>query len=920
MSNLRDRRNASLLNRAMRRLARRGKYPRFSAVFDMLAALAGRSAEGSTLDPVRFVRGEHFPLDDFNKNLEDIAQEFQILFDESVFRASKIVESQVIVEEFVGEIRRQLRKIRENTQRELLLAASNFLDAIVIKFVNRDLIDQDITTVDIDTNSGLVTLPKRAGARRVIPPVIPASPLELESPDDDVRVILGSEFSSIFTDALANWQVLTMSNNIRVRFSLGGPLKIGRIQVATPDDQARLEVRISPDGLNFIRVGEAQNIEGGLADYLFESQDVRFIEFVMTKTVAPESNGNVFTIDTFSFFTVGYQTSAILQTTALATETGSNIKRATIDLDADIPAQTSVELEVAGGITDFRKVENRIISFTDSKKNSVQRRADSANILLRSFSTILGSRGFTTGASPNSGLNINDVWGVAEATFFGTTAIPTNIDSRYTKLYRENNWGVEAKVTNETRTATSHMSLGFGERADMYIQISDDLYENGAALGTTIDVANDIANGDNMPLSGSEDARIIKATGTFNHGRFPRPSVGPFPEFSVIIHVEQNGPDKIVYTEDNIAGTPLYVADYQSLQIEGIGDVAILAFDPVSLSRRIDLDPTVDITPGTYTVKLTHRDLPITAINGRTIVFGVTLREFEKVTLTYNTPIDGVNNVLVASSVVVRSGRDSSVVGTAGLDYRIIGNSIEMMTTTSLPTDGQGAASSARVPVDVTFDYISKKPNFFSYWTYVVVPEGVSKIIKITPIVLERDEKVIWTDPSGKAVDMEGLNTLVLASGIHRFSVIGIRGLTDDNALDPASALFKLVNLAGVDSGFVFDPNAQYIERLTGYIEPMNITNRFFLERGAKKNNVTQFAWEDGHVMAVLKLDGPSDTVTIEPGNNIAIDGADYRLEYRYYESNGVDSMKIRATLRRDPSTDPSKTPVIRGMTVRFTE
>lgn len=917
MSNLRDRRNAHLLNRALARLAKRGKYPQFSAVFNMLAALLGRSDQGSMLDPALFVKGAPFPLAEFNKNLADIAQEFQILFDEAVYRASKIVESQVIIEEFVSEIRRQLRQIRQNTQRELLLAGSNFLDAIVIQFVNRDHIDLDNTTAEVDTSAGIVTLPRRAGARRVIPITIPSSPIELESKDNDAVLIQGSDFKSVFTDSLANWQVKSQGNFLRVRFSLGGALNIGRIQVVSPDDQAELEVRISPDGLNYIRVGEPQFISGGTANYLFESQDVRFIELFITKTLPPESNGTVFTLDMIAMYSVGYQTSAVLQTLDLQTETASDIKRATIDLDADIPADTYVDLEAAGGTADFRKVENRIVSFTDSKKNGVLRRATSSNVVLYSYSQILGTRGFTLAplADRNIGLNYNDVWGIEEADFFGNTTIPTNIDSRYTKLYRENCWGVESKVTDDIKSATINMSMERGELRDIFVKVSDELYENGAALTNNLTIRNEIAAGQNMPLVGSEDSSIIKVTGIFNYGRWPVPTVGPFPEFTVTVHVEGSGPTRVVYTEDQLAGTPDYIVDYQTVFVDTIGDVKIVAYDPAT--RRIDLDPTLEITPGSYILKLTKRDLTkaVSAVTGKAITFSVQLREYEKVIVTYNTPIDGVKYNLIASSVRVNSSIDSALAGVSGQDYRVIGPAIEMMQGTSLPTDG-----AQHVPIRISFDYVLKESNFFSYWAYVVVPEGQNRIVKINPITLERDEKIYWADPSGRVVDMVGLDTLVLSSGIHRFSVIGIRGVTDGGELDPASALYRLANLTAADGGFVFDPNAQYIERITGYIEPMTVTNRFFLERGARKNNNTHFAWEDNGILSVLKLDKPVDSITIEPGNPTVVDGSDYRLAYRFYNDDGVDSIKVRVTLRRDPSADASKTPVIRGMTIRFTE
>lgn len=918
MGSLRERRNANLLNRAFRRLAKRGKHPKFSAVFDMLARLAGRSDEGSMLEPAKFATGAPFPLDDFNKNLEDIAQEFQILYDEAVFRASRTIESQVAIEEFVSELRRQLLQIRENTQRELLLAASNFLDAIVIQFVNRNNIDETNTTADVDTEAGLVTLPRRAGARRVVPPVMPEGPSDIESQDNDLIVIKGSEFRSVFTDALANWQARSQGNWIRVRSDLGGKVKIGRIQVSSPDDQALLEVRISPDGINFIRVGDPRVIRGGVVNFLFESQDVRHIELIMTKTVPAETDGVVFTLDSIAMYSVGYQTEAVLQTTALQSENGDDIKRATLDVDADIPEETYLNLEVAGGSSDFRPVENRIIDFTDNKKNDVFRRALSADVDLVSYSSILGARGFTTGGSPNTGIGYNDVWGIPEADFFGNTSIPSNIDSRSPKLYRENCWGVEQRVTNDVKKANVRMSMEYGEIRPLYVKLADQVVENGSSLTNTITVTRDIATGANMPLAQSEDASIVKVTGFFNHGRWPVPSVGPFPEFFVTIHVEGNGPNKEVYTEDTLAGTPDYVEDYQTVFIDGVGDVEIVDYD--SSTRRIDLDPTIDIQPGTYTLRLTKRDLTrhVSAINGRDITFTVQLREYEKIVITYNTPVDGTRYELIASSVEVKSSIDSSVTGVEGSDYNVIGESLEIPQGTSLPTDGGG--STAHVPADVSFKYILKEPNVFSYWAYVVVPEGQNRVIKITPIDLQYDEKVLWADPSGRTVDMAGLDTLVLTAGVHRFSVIGVRGINDDDVIDQDSALYQLVNLTAADGGYVFDPNAQYIERITGYLEPMSVTSRFFLERQAKKDNNTHFAWEDNIIMSVLRLDLPDDAVTMEPGNNSLVGGADYRLQYRYYNSDGVDSVKIKATLRRDPSADPGKTPVIRGLTVRFTE
>lgn len=923
MSSIRDRRTASLLNRAFRKLAKSGKFPKFSAVFKLLSKLVGKDKNGSMLEPARFERGSPFPLEEFNKNLEDIAQEFQILYDESLIRSSRIIEEQVIVEEQVAEIRRQLLNTRAATQRELLLAASNFLDAIVINFTNRALIDFDETTAAVDTETGVVTLPLKAGAKRIIPPAVPSAPLEVDASGQDFQVLSGSSFAALFSDTLANWQVTTQSNKLRIKFSVGGLIHTGRIRIASPDEHATIELRTSPDGINFIRV-DSRTVTGGVADFVFEERQITHLELLLTQAIPADSDGLVFTLDSIAMFSVGYQNLATIQTNELSPTSGGNIKVAAVDIDADVPVNTFIDIAVSAGGSDFRKIEDSIVNFTDSKTNNVFRRATASLTTLYSFSTVLGARSYTLAplAKRNLDLSINDVFGVEEAAFFGNTAVPSNIDRTTAKLFRENCWGVASQTSNEVKTTINRMSMNYGERRLLYVQTSDEQYENGDTAVATLTLKRDIANGVNIPLSGSLDARIIKATGSFNYARWPDPGAGDFPRFTATVRVEGNGADRIVYVEDTSTQIPAYLTDYDSIFIETIGDVEIVAFD--STTKRIDLDPQLAITPGAYAMKVTNRDLTnrITSIAGRVITFSVSLREYEKVIITYNTPVDGTRFVPIGPSVVVRSARDPSIIARPDVDYRVSGNYIELLQTHTLPTDGAGSTSSSKssVSIDVQFDYVFQESSLFSYWTYVTVPANQNKVIKISPLTLVHEERVLWTDPTGKVVDLEGLEMLVLSPGVHRFSVVGIRAINDDGVLDPNSALYLLVNLQGADGGYVFDRTAQYIERITGYPEPLTQTNRFYLERGAKKDNTTHFNWDNGSILTVFKMDKPVDAVILEPGNGSVVAGADYRLQYRYYNGAGVGSMIVKATLRRDQTADVGLTPVLRGMTIRFTE
>jgi len=208
---LRERRYSGLLNRALRRLAVRGKYPKFSSVFSLLAKLVGKSQDGTILEPAKFYNGQNFPLKDFNTNLDDVKHEFVTLYDENIYRANYLIQNQVVLEEDAAEIRSQLKKLRAITQRELIISGSNFLDAVVMDFTDLDIIDALETTANVDLMSGVVTLGTKSDNRRVPLKPIPRFPTFVETHEQDFEILAGSDFRALFTNTNTVWQVKTKS-------------------------------------------------------------------------------------------------------------------------------------------------------------------------------------------------------------------------------------------------------------------------------------------------------------------------------------------------------------------------------------------------------------------------------------------------------------------------------------------------------------------------------------------------------------------------------------------------------------------------------------------------------------------------------------------------------------------------------------
>lgn len=918
MSNIRDSRNARNLNRAFRKLAKIGKHPSFAAVLNQLRGLLGRDKTGSVIEPAKFVNGESFPLTDFNKNLEDIKHELDLLFDEATYRSSRVLESNIILEEQVAELKRQILKIREANERELLIASSNFLDALVIRFADREYVSDD-TTANVDTTAGIVTLPQRAGARRVVPSKPPTSPLELETQDDDAQVLPGSSFKSLFSDVLVGWQVRTTGNYLRVRTNLRETLTGSRIRIEAPDEGMLVELRLSPDGQNFIRPADAKRIRGGGVEFFFEERDFQYVELMLTSTQPPATDGTVFTLDKLVFYNEGYQTDASLVTEDIVRDDGGDIKLARIEVEHELAPNTWVDVEVTDAVGNYRRVENQIVNFTASNRESVVYRANTTDVLLQSYSSVIGPRGFTAGGSPVEGLGINDVWGVDDTTFFGLKSIPSNIDSRGLRLFRSNNWGVDKRDRVDTVATVNSMLLDPGEKRNLYVAVVDESLQNGNSTSTTIDTSRQIMTGQNVVLTGTDDAQIIRVTGTLDFSSMTYPgSPGDRPEFQAEVVIEGTD-DRIIRLQDDPAASdpvPAFIEDYDVVLIEDVGEVRIVGVDA---QGRTLLDPTTEIDAGVHNCKLQTRDLTnqVTNIAGNTITFGVNLREYEKVLVTYLSPIDGVTEQVVGPSVKVFSTRDGTE-GVPGRDFRIRDGQIELLNTNGLPTT---SGATPEVPVRIEFEYVRNTTSEVSYYTYARVPDGPNKIVKIgTPISLDHTERVVWTDPAGRAVDMTGLTTMVLAPGLHRFSVVGNRAIDDGGKIDTTTALYKLISLSAEDGGYIFDFNSGYITDMTGFPEPLTPATRFYLERAARKDNHENFAWEDSLILTNFNMADPDDAVTIEPGNDTVVDRADYRLSYRYYESNGLDRFKIRVNLHREPGDITSRTPTIHGIKVLFTE
>jgi hypothetical protein len=136
--------------------------------------------------------------------------------------------------------------------------------------------------------------------------------------------------------------------------------------------------------------------------------------------------------------------------------------------------------------------------------------------------------------------------------------------------------------------------------------------------------------------------------------------------------------------------------------------------------------------------------------------------------------------------------------------------------------------------------------------------------------------------------------------------------------LDATSAAYQLVGLESSGGGFLFDKSSGYFDRVAHSFDPMTPTTRFYLERQAKADEFDKFAFEDGALLSVAKLDSPKDVVRLEPGNTTVMTGSRYRLEYKYSDTEGVDSVVVKVNIERDTGALNSVTPILKLIRIQF--
>ena len=915
MPTLREINYARLLNRGFRSLAKRGIRPNFQKVVETLRSLLNRDKQGAILDPVPMKHRQSFPVQGFNKNLDQARFDFEGLYEGSLFLASQELERSVIVHENVQEIRRQLAKASESIERELLVLGSNFLDARVIRFADSQFIDLTETTAAVNLEDSIVTLATRGGVSRVIPPQLPSFPSELETLNDDAVVLPGSDFASIFTDTLKGWQVKTAGEFMRVRFDLGKRLRFGRVQIAIPDEGAVVELRTSHDSINYIKPTDPQVVANGRVNFTFETQEAQYVELYIQKPVAENQEGNVFTIHTLGMYTGGYESESHLVTTEIQPENGDLIKAVRIDVEAEVPAGTSVDVEVAavdgaGSQLPWRLVKSKVVDFTQSNLGRVNFRA--TPILLYSSSPALGTptaRGLSAHGDYESALGMNDVWAVEDSVVF-PGGVPANIDEHTLKLFRIDNWACDSRVLNESVQLVNKMLLGPSETQPLYIPIVDEFYDI-AADTTTLHLKREVADNANMPVKGNEHAQVIRVSGTLD---VAKNSAAEFSATATVVTDDEG--NKTV----TISGTlPSFAEHYDRIFVPGVGEVDIMEVD--AANNLITVDPRPDYSPvlgGSFNARFQSRDLLpfLQNVNGRDLTFTQDLLQGERVIITYNSPMLRTQEDAIKSSIKVVSSIDSSRVAKLGVDYRIRDNVIELLNTTQLPNQ----PTANLYPIEVQFSYNRAVAGFTTYTAWCRVPEGANRVVEIAqPIRLFSDEKVTWMDPRGRVSDLEGLETITLESGWHRFSVVGTKAITEHGAIDQASALWQLLNLESAGGSYLFRSQNGYFDLVTGYRDPLVPVGAFYLQRQAYPGDSERFAYANGDLLSCMRLDNPLDAVRLEPGNTLAVSAADYRLEYRYSNVSGIRGLKIRLVMRRDPGADSSLTPVIRALKVRFT-
>lgn len=901
-----------------------------------------------------------FRRDLFNQTVDEFLEDLDLLFDENVAVATRLLMGINADDVRCKSLRYQLSLLDDKLE-DLLLAepaTTGYFFGVYDSFVDFSKVDQADTTAEVDIETGTVRLPQAGGVDKVnlgfmMNRVL--APMKFYPPEPIInsRAIPGARFGSLFDDLIGTaWgaQVVSSQNvpiTLEFTFPLSsadpdtktlnfepatvasGAVSISRVDVDPLGPTAMgLVILYSMDQQNWLKLPDHPsqlNIDGKKISLRFEAVLAKYLRFQLTKAsdeTIPDPKQPAYNytygLRGISVYTMGYASLGELKSKELAPDgiDAPVVNKVALTVDEKVPDGTDIDYYVsrADGPEDWIKISSgrhddcpRIVEFGTTPMSP---RLDN-KILIKATPTLHSTRN-----------------GIKFYQLYQSAFDPVAKTGRL--LRGLNAWSRKANTVEDTKSVSNNFvvfTMSDNEQK-LYLDVVDERIDApGPSSGTEptwVSVKNTILVDPSINLipTGPSPAEspnysiksVIRLTSGGEGGSTATVTV--MSPGVVRVELPSSVAGKILvghYIYLAPPAAPGHVATgYYKVSTVYDGSTVILTIEDPGRALRDGTNVPWSLAYQDITAKVTEAEQ-----NRIELASDQPILLTDQLIVTYRTPLNS-NQRLVTSSVVVKRDTSGNEVFVAGLDYTV---DAETKSITRM-TGGHITGVVDQMTVRVDFQYVETSADLDTYSAWFFVDAAEPKTIELGAAIGLAVGERAFIDNGISLVDFTELTVLPpLPRGWRQVIVRSAPIYDSAGSVDTSSGIYKILTLLDSAGNFVFAPNAKYFVKMTAFPEAMRETNLFRLQTGITPDDRGWFAFDGRKV--IVNWDPTTLPDTIRPvasaGPTLSLLAyEEFELEYRYVGSaSAPSSVLFKAVLQRE-SAAPTVTPELFSYNLRF--
>lgn len=911
------------------RYLKQGRLPPANFLGTELAKFSRKIDGGPTFTPQLQTPYRRFDVNAWNNMMSDVEFDLSVLYEELVSHTILLMRRTGWSEASYRSQRIQLAKILAALD-DILFVAQNGED----HFLGVSDPITDMSNVDIDNStSRIVDLVEGAA---VLPPGalstkrvkmshlarMPSRKVTVLQPElasiSKSTTAADAPFSNLFSDLALMWRhdVVTTSKGpveIEVTFPItedDTPVKVTRLSiVSSSESKMTMDALYTLDNFNYLQFpGGSLGIELDNSMHTrnldFAASHIRGIRLRIKKELPDEVTdaGNRFSfgLRSIALYTLGRAIEATYQSIPLTPE-GSSIEAVSLDVNEYVPAGTSIDYFIASSTGEFHPISPIGRSSSTTPKTVRFGRTEEKREFFVASSPVLEE---TVRAVPLYSINTTALTGEP---IFGTAKLYRGKDSwaRNDKSediteFAKDTW-IDFSSSNAQKIYTSRTDGIAGQVVNGVTQIQApiDIYYNPlgghlltppAGIDPTIDtqpryaISKILVQRNLFSFTGEQLLLNGLVMGEFVYRNLDS-SVRPL--------VSDTG-GLVTYTEDQ---DYILEKSFKGATEVLTGRIQRLQGSTITSGQTVSLDYTVSRNVTDWVSEIKYNNTIVMSIPITGDLFRSTYRYIP------------VGQIVAGSVVATEKFGDSTpgVLFKEGSDY-----TIDTATGTIIRMDGGTIKNSTYV--DFRFNTSVISSTTYSTWVFVDKVEPVKiQFSKLLLDVLEGEKFSL--DVSGGQVDLtEAAETPALSQGWHRFIVV-----SSSEAL--SSALGKVLSLQDLEGNYVFVGN-EYFSEITAFRASMVQVTEQGLKYNTRKIDHSNFAITEAKKVLTNFQPGQTTDITTLYYNTIgaSLATADEKFEVAYRIASGdtPTSVRVKAVLTRNSTTDPGITPKLFDYSVRI--